>query len=76
MTGFGKRVESFGRRGPDPAAEASVPADASAVGTMFVDIKISPGSLARIQEELARAVCAAVEAGFARAGAMNQTEPV
>jgi hypothetical protein len=77
---FGQRrtVESFGRPTPVEGLDQEEPAGASAaaasVGTVYVDIKINPGSLARLQEELARAVCAAVETGFARAGAMDNPE--
>lgn len=74
MTSFGQRrtVESFGRPGPSPVEgmdeEEPAAAASPSVGTVYVDIKISPESLARLQEELARAVCVAVETGFARAG--------
>lgn len=75
MTSFGQQrqaPESFGRPAPTPppAAEEGT----MSVGTVFIDVKISPASLARLQEELARAVHAAVEAGFARAGAMDHPE--
>lgn len=75
MASFGQRraPESFGRLA-EPAGEVvedRPAAEPGSAGTIHVDIKINPESLARLQEQLAQAVCHAVETGFARAGTMS-----
>lgn len=75
MTGFGdRRVRSFGAPAPAEAEPVAVDRPPVGVGQLFVDVTISPESLARIRAELTAAVRAAVVDGFASA-AQQQQDP-
>lgn len=66
-----QHVRSFG----SPPAEEPEPEPVlqrpPTVGAIVVDIKISPESLARLEQDLAAAVRRGVETGFATAGAQQ-----